>query len=182
MEKRPFYKTRKGAACVMVVLILLSCWIGSSRSLGKLYRNAEAAFGTAQSAADVSIEDCLTQRKEYARNLMTVGNRVLSATDKTLKATDKAVTLLEKAKSIGEKYDANVQLTDACANLYDALLKKGLDSTDEMLVKKTFQNFKSLNDQISHASYNELARKYNDVLRTSPLSVISGQKPAELFQ
>ena len=48
--------------------------------------------------------------------------------------------------------------------------------------KKTFQNFKSLNDQISHAAYNSLANEYNAVFKASPLSGISGQKKADLFQ
>lgn len=180
MENKPFFKTRKGAAIVMAVLILFSCWLGSSKSLGKLARNVENAFVTATSDADVSIEDCLTERREYARNLVTVAGRYLAASDAS--AVTKAVEALEKAKTVSAKYDANVVLSDAAANLYDALLKANLSSNDEMLVKKTYQNFKSLNDQISHAAYNVLATKYNTIYQDSPLSGISGQKKAELFQ
>ncbi len=182
MDNKTFFKTRKGAAIVMAVLILFSCWLGANRSLGKLYRNVENAFDVAQSAADVSIAECLNERRTYARDLLTVAGRYLAASDSTVKAVSKAVDSLEKANSISKKYEANVDLTEAAANLYDALLKKSLSSNDEMLVKKTYQNFKSLNDQMSHAAYNVLATEYNTVFKASPLSGISGRKQAELFQ
>ncbi len=182
MDNKTFFKTRKGAAIVMAVLILFSCWLGANRSLGKLYRNVENAFDVAQSAADVSIESCLNERRTYARDLLTVAGRVLPSSDSAVKALTKAVEKLEKADTISEKYDANVEMTSSAADLYDALLKKGLSSNDEMLVKKTYQNFKSLNDQMSHAAYNVLATEYNTVFKASPLSGISGRKQAELFQ
>ena len=182
MDNKTFFKTRKGAAIVMAVLILFSCWLGANRSLGKLYRNVEDAFAVAQSAADVSIEGCLNERKTYARDLLTVAGRYLAASDSNVKALTKAVDSLEKATTIAKKYDANVEMTSAAANLYDALLPKSLTSNDEMLVKKTYQNFKSLNDQMSHAAYNVLATEYNTVFKASPLSGISGQKKADLFQ
>lgn len=182
MDNKSFFKSRKGAAIVMAVLILFSCWLGSNRSLGKLAKNVDDAFYTATSAADVSIEDCLAERREYARELVTVAGRYLASSDSAVKNVTKAVEDLEKAKTVAKKFDANVELTDAAANLYDALLKKSLSSNDEMLVKKTYQNFRSLNDQISHAAYNTLANEYNAVFKDSPLSGISGQKKADLFQ
>ena len=64
MDNKSFFKSRKGAAIIMAVLILFSCWLGSNRSLGKLAKKVDDACYTATSAADVSIEDCLAERRE----------------------------------------------------------------------------------------------------------------------
>lgn len=182
MDKKAFLKTRKGAAVIMVVLILFACFLGSSRSLGKLYKNVEQAFVEGTGASDVSILDCLAERAEYARNLVTVADRYLSSSDDASKAVTKAVEKLEKASGVSNLFDANVELTDKVATLYSKLEGAKLTDSDLLLVKKVYQNFKSLNDQISHADYNAVANEYNRVFKDSPLSFLSGQRKADLFQ
>lgn len=178
-----FFKNRKVAAILMVVLILGSALGGAKRSLEKLRQEAEQVFYQGADGDGLGIQNDLDERAKLAYNLVTVAKRCLPEDRQEITQTLAARDALLYAKDIHEKYRANLELTEATEALYQAM--EGLSADDEKFRIRLHTDLQSRNDTISHDPYNRTAEEFNRKLDAFPANLLgglTGVKDAPLFR
>ncbi len=177
-------KSRKAAAAVMGLLILLSILFGSHRSLTALRGEVEDVFLNGAEGDGFCIQSDLEKQGNIAYNMVTIARHYYEESEPAVRAVLEARDALSGAGSIGEKAKAAKALTQGVTDLHDLLKRTELSEKDEKYPDRLYDEFRSGNDRISRDGYNEKAAEYNGILRQFPANVLgplTGVKPAELF-
>ena len=159
-------KNRNVAIAITVVVILLSIFGGSHRSLIAASYSAEKNF--------TSIQQDLDTRIGLASNLQVVASRYLLPGDAALVELEQAIDTLSNAKTANDKAKANQNLTAATERMDIELQGMALSATDERYRAQIRIDLASYNQIIGHSKYNELVERYNtEILGKFPANVLA---------
>ena len=175
---------KRFAVVGMIVLIVLSVFIGAARSLYPMRSEAQQIFFEGIDKDGLGIQNDLNKRIELAYNLVTIAHKYCDSDTDEIKAVLSARDELTKSDSIKEKYRANVSLTEATEDLVNDLSSYSLSDKDERYRKEIRDDLASRNEIISSDGYNALASSFNSELSAFPASIIGrliGVRPLELF-
>lgn len=162
------FKDRKIAVFLMIIMIVLGTVLGGHRSLAKLYKTAENVFFD----KEYGIQRDLNDRFEASMNLAKISEKYPSLDRKYINDVKDASNKLKNAETIKEKSQANSELDAAVFVLYNELGNQKLSSQDEKYRTSLYGTFNSYGDTISHNSYNNIARKFNDTLNKFPANLL----------
>lgn len=165
-------KDKKIAVFLMILMIVLGTAFGSHRSLMKLYKSAEDVFYKGEDGDDFSIQHDLEDRIEYSGYLVKVAKNYLPLDSSYITDVENARNALKAADTIKEKSDANYQLNSALFALYNELENYELSKKDVEYRRSYYASFISSGDKISNNSYNDTARRFNNVLNNFPASLL----------
>lgn len=165
-------RERKFAALIMVVMIVLSIFGGSYRSLSALRNEAETVFYNGANGDGLGIYNDLEKRVALSYNLMTIALKYVDDEEPTLVAVEEAREKLISAGEPEEKYRANLSLTEATTALLSTLEGLALSEKDETYRIRIQTELKSADDTISHDPYNQYAQEFNSALGTFPANLL----------
>jgi len=175
---------KRFAVAGMIVLIILSVFVGAARSLYPMRSEAQQIFFEGVDKDGLGIQNDLNKRIELAYNLVTVARKYCENDTEEIKAVLSARDELTNAGSIKEKYRANVYLTEVTEDLVNELASYSLSEKDEKYRKEIRDDLASRNEIISSDGYNAAASKFNSELSSFPASIIGrlvGVRSLELF-
>ncbi len=178
-------KTRPIAILILIVSIILSTLLGSSRSLKAARSKVEDYFYTAGETEleGYSINGDLKYMDATAGNLITVAKRSIDG-DPALTALENARGVYGSASTIREKYEAMKQLVEATENVYQTLDPNKMKTADREFRSSLHDDILSAKQRIAHNDYNDLAREFNEMLKgfpTAQLARLLGVEPVQLF-
>lgn len=175
---------RRLAAVGMALMILLSLFVGTARSLYPMRNAAQQVFFEGVDRDGLGIQNDLNKRIELSYNLVTVAKKYSESDTDAVKAVLSAREKLSSADSIKEKYKANIALTEATETLIEEMKSYSLSEKDEKYRKEIRDDLNSRNETISSDGYNAAASSFNSELSSFPASVIGrlvGLRSLELF-
>lgn len=163
---KQFLKNRNVAIAITVLVIVLSIFGGSHRSLLAAAHSAERHFDDIQRDLDTRIG--------LSSNLEVVAGRYLLPGDEALVELQLAIDALSDAGSANEKAKANQNLTAATERMDLVLQQKPLKDTDDRYRIQIRTDLASYNQIIGHSKYNDKVEKYNtEVLGRFPANVLA---------
>lgn len=178
-------RNRGFAALVMALMIVVGMFIGTSRSLNRLYDEVDSAFYEGEDGFSISLD--LEARIAYAGNYLVVAQRYLDSSNPAVQGLKTAILELQDAKTIKEKYAANNALTMAADSLTSSLTMPNIQLSDKdaQYVRSIPADMASRNDTIARDPYNDIAKEYNDKRSSFPANIFAdmmGVPKAEYFR
>ena len=167
------------AILIMIAVILASGVLGCRRSLFTARNEVEDCFYSGE-----SIQNDLEYMSATANNLKTIALRYIDADNLLITDLNDARSALTSEKSISGKYEEAQKLFDAVTALHDALDPEKMNSTDKSFRASLYDDIKSAMQRISHNSYNDKAREFNELLEHFPAKLIAelvGIGPMQLY-
>ena len=171
-----FFKSKKTAVAVCILLVLISVLFGSHRSLNALRSEALDLY-TNGDETGLSILANLNSIQEYTAALLKAAAPYYDKTNDAFAALSDAHEQLTDALGKGptEQRQALSELLSACTALQ-------LDYTDSDTVPadaaksmtRSINDITSMKDQIRHSGYNAAAAAFNAVLETFPAGMLGG--------
>ena len=169
--KQFFKYNRAAAAGILAVIVLASLALGVTRSVHRLTDRVIAEYGSVQ--AD------LTKCCQHGRELCAIA----SAAGLDTAALSDALTALEAAPGPfdGAKTDAD-DVQYAAAAVYNRMLTAEIDETMMKSAKLYYAEVESDRMRMAkNEDYNDLARRYNDAIRSFPASLVADGRAADVF-
>lgn len=158
-----FFKSRRGAAVVLVFVVIFSTLFGSHRSLA-----AEAGKITAQNQ---NVMKDLQTRAAVGANLYAVADRYLATDDFARNRLFSALRLLEE-KGVAEPMGQQALLW-AAELVFEALEGAELSGEEAKYLSGFQAQLKSIENTLSHDPYNALAEEFNNTtLGSFPASLL----------
>jgi hypothetical protein len=167
-------KSKKTAAAVLCIVIIIFTPIGSKLSLQRAADKVEDMFYDGVYNSDEkytagAIDTYLQSRIQASLGLITVGANDASLSEET-DALRNARNALLDADSIEEKYQANVLLEEAWNTLYDAITAKGGDANADAYA----DTLSGAQGAIAHSGYNEAVAEFTEgTMHRFPANLIS---------
>lgn len=175
---------RRTAVLLALAVIVLSVFLGASRSLTRLRSDYDSVFYNGDTDTGRGIQEDLLHICDDSTNLLVVAQRYLEPADPVVDAVQKAVQQLREAPAPHAKHEAAVALRQVLDRLDAALQKHDLSDQDSNYRKKLLANIASAYMTIEKSSYNDGARAFNATLGSFPANLLSrvvGVEPLELY-
>ena len=164
------------AAIFMVLMIIISLPMGVIRSADDLKDDLESLYYYDKTG--ISIYDETENRKDQARNLLTVTDNYIDSHSELTALTvplEKALNSAENSYEESAQLSASMKLTEPFLALYNELTENSYISDED---RRTIGNMQiemlSSRDIIANSTYNEEAKKLNERLDKFPLSLLDG--------
>lgn len=183
-RKTPFLENRTLAIILTVLAILAGTAFGAHRSVAAQARKLEQKFSVGVQYQGYSIQGDLSDRMEYASQLVKIAQRYNIASQ----TVTEAIRDLDGAGHGHACFAANRTLSDAVEALNRELVNTSLSTQDAQYRSEAYRNFVSAGDTISHeaALYNELVYEFNDktltAFPTGTLARLTGVRELEAFE
>ena len=174
-----FFKSRKTAAALFILVAILFTIIGINRSLWALSSDIEELFyegiyNSEEEYTAPSISSQLEKRVNAAMGLITIGNHYEELALQTASLRDARLELLE-AETIPAKYAANEKIEKAYLILLEALSNTAEQTEEDKAAMESYAGTLSgAQAVIINSSYNQEVQKYyNETLRTFPIQLLT---------
>lgn len=165
-----FFKNRRNAIIICVVVIILSTCFSAHRSLSELKNEVETLFITGVDGGGAGIDTDLLKRVDYAGNLITIAKKY-TGFEGEIEALEQArADLVGSHGGADEKFTLNNTLSDSFDRL-NSVMAGTLEEKDEKYRVEISNNFRSREDTLTReaARYNAKVREFNyNVLGTFP--------------
>ena len=181
-----FFKSKKTAIAVCILLVLIAVVFGSHRSLNALRAEAVALY-TNGDENGLSILANLNSIQAYAAALLKAAAPYYDGTDTAFAAVKAAHTRLTDAlgKDVTAQRQALTELLNACTALQlDYTGSSTIPADAAKAMTRSINDIVSMKDQIRHSGYNSAASKFNAVLDTfpaGPLGKLTGIRALPVF-
>ena len=169
-----FFKSKKTAILVCILLILIAVLFGSHRSLNALRAEALDIY-TNGDETGLSILANLNSIQEYAAALLKTAAAHYDRNDEAFAAVQDAHGQLTDAlaKDPAAQRQALAELSAACTALQlDYTGSETVPSDAAKAMTRSINDIVSMKDQIRHSGYNAAAAEFNAVLDTFPAGLL----------
>ena len=176
--KQFFRYNRAAAAVILAVIVLASLALGVTRSVHRLTDRVIAEYGGGDDEYG-SVQADLTKYCQHGRELCAIAE----AAGFDTAALSDALAVLEQSPGPfdGAKTGADA-VQYAAASVYNRMLAAGIDETMMRSAKLYYTEAESDRMRMANnEAYNDLARSYNDAIRSFPASLVSDGKTADVF-
>ncbi len=178
-EPKGWQYNRPLAALILAVVVLCSVLLGVGKGVRGQYRQVTEALakGTDGSGYGVVYYEAGMEEHASSRCKVAARNRYGGVLADRIEAVESAVAEARRADTAGELYDAAQRMIDAVEALNLEMREYELQPSDEELRASEYQQFTDQTYKARNvaASYNELARRYNDkVLGSFPAGALAG--------
>ena len=172
-DKTTVRHEKQGSPKTAVITLIVCVLVGVFGIGGLKLNGVRGKVVRAFNDGETSIAADLAKHNENAYNVITVGRRVLGATDASVVAADAAYAYANSAATPSEMYAADLLLDGAINDLAAAMDTQDLSKTDADLVSAQIADMKSRDAIISHNTYNEGVTDYADRAGQFPASLIA---------
>ena len=159
-----FFKTRRGAVCVLVLAVIFATVLGVNRSLASLSSDIEDMFYNGVDG-ETPIETYIENRINASKMIVLIADNYPELKPLRDELYD-AYNNLYEADGIGAKYSANERLQAAFEALYEALIE-----TDTLSTRHYADTINNTLDKIRRSSYNDKVDEYETVVSSLPVSL-----------
>lgn len=180
-----YLKDKKTAVIVTSIVVLFSILYGSHNSLIKLKNQVTEVFFNGENGDGKGIDSDLEYISDECYNLTVVAGRYMDKKDERIQDILNNRDILNEADTPGEKFKAKDKLIESAENLYNDLVTMDLNEKDQYYRDSFPVNVESRELIISHNSYNDKARAFNQTLKKFPaniLGTVTFVKPQELYE
>ena len=181
-----FFKSKKTAIVVCILLVLIAVLFGSHRSLNALRADAVKLY-TNGDETGLSILANLNSIQAYAAALLKTAAPYYDGTDAAFAAVKAAHTRLTDAlgKDVMAQRQAFAELLNACTALQlDYTGSSTVPADAAKAMTRSINDIVSMKDQIRHSGYNAAAAAFNTVMDTfpaGPLGKLTGIQMLPVF-
>jgi hypothetical protein len=161
-----FFKVRRNAIIITVLIILLSTLFGVNRSLGERTMEVSDLFNEGVKSGGYTLKSIRSQliiRAETALDMITVATNYEEAGDQTTElraARNNLMDLLEKEASPSLLCAADKELDSAFITLYQKLSGLALTDSDAEIIDEDFARMKNAATVIEKSEYNSAVRDF----------------------
>lgn len=169
-----FFKNKKAAAAVCLLLVLIAVLFGSHRSLNALRTEALELY-TNGDETGLSILANLNSIQEYTAVLLKNAAAQYDADDEAFVAVKTAHGQLTAAlgQDAAAQRQALSELITACTALQlDYTGKDTVPADAAKAMTRSINDIVSMKDQMRHSGYNAAAAEFNAVLETFPAGLL----------
>ncbi len=165
-----FFKTRRGAVCVLVLVVIFATVLGVNRSLASLSSDIEDMFYNGVDG-ETPIETYIENRINASKMIVLIADNYPELKPLRDELYD-AYNNLYEADGIGAKYSANERLQAAFEALYEALIETDTLSTRHYEDASSYADtINNTLDKIRRSSYNDKVDEYETVVSSLPVSL-----------
>jgi len=180
------FSNHKFACTVMIVLIIGSFFLGSSRSLHSLTQEAETIFYEGSRGDGIGIYYDIEANKGIASNVLTIANRyITNEEDPALIRLQKDLDALKAAKTPAQLYEQNQAVTQSVIEICGLLTNMEIEDRDYNYCLSLPLDMDENNRRMSRDAYNDAAREVNAKLTVLPADVLKnvvGVKELHIFE
>jgi hypothetical protein len=172
-------KSRKTAAVVLVIVILIATPLGSARSIRKEASKVEDMFYNGVYVKDGNytsgaISDYLSDASRAAIGLVSVASNYDNLSDETESLRSAREELID-AVDISAMYTANSKMQSAWENLYGLIQSENLSDSEKDSIEDYASLFEGAEGAVKKNGYNDAVSEFNDeILGRVPANVIAG--------
>ena len=168
-----FFKKRRNAWFVTLLIIILVTVVSAGSSLNKLRKQADNVFYNGEGMDGMGIQHDLDMIMSYCSNLTVVASRYMDKEHDLVKAVNNNKDALEAAETPDKKYQGAQNLFQSVTELYVYMGDLHLSEKDQDFHDSIYADIESRYIIISRSTYNQYAKEFNIIRNRFPANILS---------